>query len=79
MAKKKEYLNNFTRRGKKDILENVAKKEYLMSEALNCKVTCLPNKRRCTNQSLRHWSLARRRGMLVQALPSIGFDFTFFF
>ena len=59
-GKKKEYLNNFTRRGKKtNILENVAKKEYLLSEALRCKVTCLPNKRRCTNQALRHWSLAR--------------------
>ena len=59
--------------------EKCGKKEYLMSEAIRCKVTCLPNKRRCTNQALRHWSLARRRGMLVKALPSIGFDFTFLF
>ena len=88
MAKKKEYLNNFTRHGKKRKISwknegtgcvPCGKKEYLTSEAIRCKVTCLPNKRRCTNQALRHWSLARRRGMLVQALPSIGFDFTFFF
>ena len=78
-GKKEGISEQFHPPWKKNILANVAKKEYLMSEALRCKVTCLPNKRRCTNQALRHWSLARRRGMLVQALPSIGFDFTFFF
>ena len=57
---KRRNIWTISRRGKKDKHPGkCGKKEYLLSEALRCKVTCLPNKRRCTNQALRHWSLAR--------------------